>query len=53
MISYRPRPMNSFQTTTVMAPTSMPTSAPLRVMRFHSSEISTTGPKEAPKPAQA
>ena len=45
--------MNSFHTTTVTAPTSMPASAPLRVMRFHSSEISTTGPNAAPKPARA
>ena len=35
---------------TVMAPTKIPASAPLRVIPFHSTEISTTGPNAAPKP---
>ena len=42
-----------FQMMTVTAPTTMPASAPLRVMRGHISDSSTTGPKAAPKPAQA
>ncbi|MNH44077.1 hypothetical protein D3C79_1061340 [compost metagenome] len=53
MISYRPMVSNFFHRITVTAPTMMPASAPLRVMPFHSTEISTTGPKAAPKPAQA
>ena len=39
--------------TTVTAPTRIPASAPLRVMPFQITEISTTGPNAAPKPAQA
>ena len=53
MISYRPSQPNCFQTITVTAPTMMPASAPLRVMPFQSTENSTSGPKAAPKPAQA
>ncbi len=54
MISYRPvQPNRFFHRITVAAPTIMPASAPLRVIRFHSRENSTSGPKAAPKPAQA
>lgn len=53
MISYRPRPIQFFQMITVAAPTTMPARAPLRVMPFHISDRITTGPKAAPKPAQA
>ncbi|MCY1460271.1 hypothetical protein D9M71_778190 [compost metagenome] len=53
MISYSPRVSKFFHRITVSAPTTIPASAPLRVMPFHSTEINTTGPKAAPKPAQA
>ncbi|MNF57073.1 hypothetical protein D3C84_385860 [compost metagenome] len=54
MISYRPvQPKKFFQTTTVTAPRIMPARAPLRVMPFQTSDRITTGPKAAPKPAQA
>ena len=52
-ISYKPNQPPCFQMMTVAAPTTMPASAPLRVMRFHPSENSTTGPNAAPKPAHA
>ena len=42
-----------FQMMTAAAPMIMPASAPWRFMRGHSSDSSTTGPKAAPKPAQA
>ncbi|MNW20139.1 hypothetical protein D3C71_2203970 [compost metagenome] len=54
MISYSPRwPRKFFHRITVKAPISMPARAPLRVMRFHTRDRITTGPKAAPKPAQA
>ncbi|MNG29148.1 hypothetical protein D3C84_1145270 [compost metagenome] len=53
-ISYRPvQPKKFFHRTTVTAPRTMPARAPLRVMPFHTRERITTGPKAAPKPAQA
>jgi hypothetical protein len=52
-ISYRPSQPPCFQTTTVTAPTMMPASAPLRVMAGQNSDRMMTGPKAAPKPAQA
>ena len=54
MISYRPvQAKKFFHRITVSAPSNMPARAPLRVMPFHSTERITTGPKAAPKPAQA
>jgi hypothetical protein len=47
------QPANCFQTITVTAPMIIPASAPLRVMRDHITENSTTGPNAAPKPAHA
>ena len=38
---------------TVTAPTNIPASAPLRVIRGESKENSTTGPNAAPKPAHS
>ena len=56
-ISYRPLPKwptaISFHPITTIAPTSIPPSAPLRVMRRQNSDSSTTGPNAAPNPAQA
>ena len=53
MISYRPSQPNCFHTSTVTAPVMMPASAPPRVMRLQNSDRMITGPKAAPKPAQA
>ena len=52
-ISYRPSQPNCFHTSTVTAPVTMPARAPARVMRSHHSDRMITGPKAAPKPAQA
>ena len=52
-ISYRPNQPPCFHNTTVTAPTTMPASAPLRVMRGQNSDRMMTGPKAASKPAQA
>ena len=50
---YRPSQPNCFQIMTVKAPMIIPASAPLRVIRDHITENSTTGPNAAPKPAHA
>ena len=42
-----------FQTKTITAPATMPARAPGLLVRFQNREKRTTGPKEAPKPAQA
>ena len=45
--------MRFFQATTVTAPVSIPATAPGSVVRRQYSEHSMSGPKDAPKPAQA
>ena len=47
------RPDQQVQINTVAAPESIPAMAPARVVRFQKSENSSSGPKVAPKPAQA
>ena len=45
--------ITSFQTNTIIPPLSIPAIAPAFVVRFQKSEKSISGPKVAPKPAQA
>ena len=45
--------MASFHTNTLTPPATMPATAPAWVVRFQNRENSISGPKVAPKPAQA
>ena len=45
--------MQNFHTKTITPPASLPAMAPCFVVRFQNREKSISGPKEAPKPAQA